>query len=217
MARKIKKFLFMTADEYLRFEESSKSRHEFVDGYVFAMSGTTEAHNLICTNLTSLIHLHLQGSPCRVSSNDLKLRIDSANCFYYPDLMVTCEKFEPKAHFKIAPVLLVEILSPSTESTDRREKLIAYKKLDSVRDYLIVHQDRQQVESFHKGPNQEWEITVLGVGDTLEIESLPNGILSIPISNIYIGYNPPGIVKELEALYEPGLVRAGLVDFEPGI
>lgn len=191
----------MTEEEYLRAEESAKVRHEYVNGFVFSMSGSTDAHNIICGNLFYVIYGHLGDSHCHVYSNDMKVRIESAKSYYYPDIMVSCEQFEAKSVFKTAPVLLVEVLSPSTASIDRREKLIAYERIESVKEYVVVYQDRQQVELYSKNSNNEWELVEFGGDDNLILKSLPCGDLIIPFGKIYRGYNPPRRVKEEESTY----------------
>ncbi len=192
----------LSEDEYLLAEANGKIRHEYVDGHVFAMTGASEAHNLICTNLLVAIHQQLQDGPCRVYGNDMKVRIESVRSYYYPDIVVTCEPFDAKSVFKSAPVLLIEVLSPATSAIDRREKMMAYKKIVGLKEYLIVYQDRQRLELFRRTSSKEWIEIMAGVGEEIVLESLPNGVFSIPLSIIYKGYNPPVRVKESEAAYQ---------------
>jgi len=112
----------MATDEYLEFEEQAAVRHEYVRGQIFAMTGSAEAHNVISGNLFAALHNFLQGTGCRVFQNDMKVRVEAADCFYYPDIMVTCEPYEAKSVFKNSPRLIIEVLSPSTKHIDRREK-----------------------------------------------------------------------------------------------
>jgi Uma2 family endonuclease len=196
------KLTYLTEEEYLKAEEKSVVRHEYVNGYVFAMSGSTDAHNLISGNIFSAIHAHLRGSQCRPYIHDMKLKIAVAKSYYYPDVMVSCEPFESKSLFKSGPVLVVEVLSPSTASVDKREKLIAYQHIASLREYLIVYQDRQKVEVYRRDSQDQWELMTIGSDDDLMLESLPNGPLHLPFSLIYEGYNPPSRVKEEEAEYQ---------------
>ncbi len=199
----------MTEQEYLQAEEKATVRHEYVDGYVFAMSGATEAHNVISGNLFSVIHSHLRGGPCRAFQNDMKVRVQSARSYYYPDIMVTCEAFEPKSVFKISPTLLIEVLSPSTAQIDQREKLIAYQKIGSLREYVIVHQQRQHVEMYRKNVDGQWEHIIPTLAEGLVLESL-SAPLQIPFNTIYEGYNPPSRVKENERIYD--LEYSDLID-----
>ncbi len=125
---------FISVDAYLEGEETSEIRHEYIGGQVYAMSGGSEAHNLICGNLYSAMRHHLRGSPCKVFMADMKLRLNIAedDIFYYPDLLVTCDPSDNERYFKTQPSVLVEVLSPSTERLDRREKFLSYIALPSL-------------------------------------------------------------------------------------
>jgi Uma2 family endonuclease len=194
--RRPKKVNRMSEAEYLAFEAASKTRHEYVDGYIFAMTGATRAHNLISMNIGAFLHGQLRGGPCSATMHDLKIKIESARSFYYPDVMVACDRFEAKAVYVSEPVLLVEVLSPSTTGTDRREKLIAYQKIPTLKEYLIVYQDRQQVELHRKGADGQWVYFIVNADEELVLESLPTGAVPLPFATIYDGYDAPLRVKE---------------------
>lgn len=195
------RFSKLTIEEYLNREEKSKVRHEFIDGQIFAMSGSTEAHNVICGNLFAIIHAHLRGSGCRAFINDMKVHIKTARSFYYPDIMVTCEPFEAKSVFKYHPCLIVEVLSPSTKQVDRREKLVAYRQLGSLHEYLLVHQDRKKIEFYQKVSDNQWDVSTLRGTDELLLQSI-NKPLTIPLGVIYEGLILPSTVEESEDEYE---------------
>lgn len=192
----------MTVEEYLKFDERGSVRHEYVRGQVFAMSGSTDSHNVISMNLAGALFNHLQGSVCRVYHNDMRLRLEAANCFYYPDIMVSCEPIRAKSVFKQAPRLIVEVLSPSTKSVDRREKLVAYKELESLRQYILVHQDRMRVEVHTRVSNSRWDSITLSRSDELVLEALPDKPLCVSVSKIYQGLDLPSVVEESEEEYE---------------
>lgn len=194
--------LHMTEAEYLAFEERAKVRHEYVAGHVFAMTGSTDAHNHICGNIFASIHARLKGLPCEVYCNDMKVRIAAANSFYYPDIMVSCEGFQSKSVFKEQPVLVLEILSPSTKQIDLREKLVAYQKIETVKEYVIVHQDRQQIDVYRRADNNKWEFESIGREKTLQLHSLPGDVFSLTFDDIYGEHNPPSRVKEDEEIYD---------------
>src|SRR5579871_5059323 len=99
--------LHLSVDEYLKLEESSIVRHEYVGGRTFAMVGSTEAHNAIVTNITGIIWSKVRGTGCRVFAADMKVRVEGASSFYYPDVMVTCEPFSAKSVYKTSPNLIV--------------------------------------------------------------------------------------------------------------
>ena len=198
----------MSDADYLKAEEKASVRHEYVDGYVFAMSGATQAHNRICTNLLALLHSQLRGGPCSVYAADMKVQIQAANSYYYPDLVVSCEAYDAKSVVLKHPVLVIEVLSPSTASTDKREKLIAYQKLASLKEYVIVYQDRKQVLLYRRGADDIWELSTINGSDALDLESISSGRFSIQLDLIYESTSVPGRVKEAESAYD---VSAGSV------
>lgn len=197
-------------EEYLALDRTASAKYEFIDGNVFAMAGATRAHSKICGNIFHVIRGRLGEGPCEIHMNDMKLRIESANSYYYPDIIVSCEPFDPKAVFIENPIFLAEVLSPSTMQIDRREKLIAYKKIASLQEYLVVYQDRQRLELFSRS-GKNWEKLELSPreGNDLTLQSLPCGTLSLPFRSIYAGYEPPSIVKESEGIYETAKTSPG--------
>ncbi|MGH9755088.1 MAG: Uma2 family endonuclease, partial [Blastocatellia bacterium] len=152
----------LSVEEYLALEEKSEARHEYVAGYIFAMAGATDAHNIIAINVATTLRPHLRRSGCRVYMVDMKVRVEAVDAFYYPDVMVTCEPFVAKSIFKSKPVLLVEVLSPGTELTDRREKLSAYFKLESLMEYVLISQDEKRVEIYRRGKHGKTQLLVIG-------------------------------------------------------
>jgi Uma2 family endonuclease len=175
----------LSVEEYLALEEKSEVRHEYVAGYIFAMAGATDAHNVITMNVAARFRPHLSRSGCRVYMVDMKVRVEAVDAFYYPDVMVTCEPFAAKSVFKSKPILLVEVLSPGMELTDRREKLSAYFKLESLIEYVLISQDEKRVEIYRRGKRGKTEILVLRANDEVRFESLPNGALTLTMDDIY--------------------------------
>src|SRR5919198_5223972 len=125
----------LTVEEYLDFENRSEVRHEYVDGFVFAMVGESKRHNRIIQNFTIALAAHLKGGPCEFYTQAVRLWVEPARAFYYPDVVVTCDPTDDDEYRVERPVLAIEVLSPGTESTDRREKRLNYSKLDSLREY----------------------------------------------------------------------------------
>ncbi len=168
-------------DEYLRDEELSDLRHEFVDGAVFAMTGASDRHNDLVGSLYVALRSQLR-PPCRVYMIDLKLKVQlqKQTSFYYPDLMVTCSARDTASHWKSEPSLLIEVLSPSTERTDRTEKLVAYKQLPSLDAYLLVAQDETRVEVMLR--SDAWTPQVVRAGNLI---SLPGLGVEIAVDAIY--------------------------------
>ncbi len=177
----LKKPSRVTFDEYLAFEETSTIRHELIDGTLFAMSGGTDAHNLICTNLLLLVAGPLLGK-CQVFQAGMKLKVEHArdNDGYYPDIMVSCDPADRDKLFRRAPLLLMEVLSQSTERLDRGEKKLNYLQIPSLREYVLVAQDKPKVEIMRR--ETSWAVEELYSADTLDLKSVG---LSLPLSEIY--------------------------------
>ena len=174
----------MSVEEYLEWEKDGTVRHEYVDGEVYAMSGTSKRHNRVATNLTIQLSARLRGGPCQVYISDVKVFIQALNCFYYPDVVVACDPEDNDDYFVNRPVLVVEVESPSTSLIDRREKLMAYRKLESLREYVMLAQDSISAVVFHRDEKGEWWSEQLGPADELRLESVG---LIVPLSTLYEG------------------------------
>ena len=169
--------------DYLAAERDAEVRHEYVDGALFAMTGASRAHNLLATTLTARLFNHLEGGRCRVSSSDMKVRLAEGRRYYYPDIVVSCSdpSDEPDAYTETRPVLVVEILSPSTAATDRREKRVAYQTIPTLVDYLIVSQDGVNAERFTRS-GAAWTRATFGTGETVELASVD---LTLAMDDLY--------------------------------
>ena len=172
----------ISAEDYLAGELKSEVRHEFVNGEIFAMVGTSIVHNLIAINLVTALNLHLRGGPCQVFMSDVKVRIqqDRDDRFYYPDLAVSCAEQQPSNYYTVTPVLIVEVLADSTERHDRAEKFHAYRKLESLQEYVLVAQDLMRVEVYRRAAG--WELELLGGEDRLRLESVE---LELAVAQVY--------------------------------
>jgi Uma2 family endonuclease len=173
----------LTEDEYLALELSATERHELVHGTLYAMAGGSANHNRIAGQLYSSL-LAARSEVCDPFISDMKLRLEAGSLYYYPDVMLVCDAQDDEQQFKTSPCLLAEVLSPSTESTDRREKWTAYQKLPSLRQYLLLAQDKPAVEVYNRVNLRQWSLTVLEAGDVLFISCLG---LSIPVQDLYRG------------------------------
>jgi Uma2 family endonuclease len=136
-------------DEWLAFEETTELRHELINGALFAMSGASDSHNIIVGNLFLQIAGPLMGR-CQTFQGMMKLKVDHSidSDGYYPDILVSCAPTDRERLFRREPVLLIEVLSPSTERTDRGEKLLNYLQITSLIEYLIVSQRPGSPSSF---------------------------------------------------------------------
>ncbi len=167
---------YLTVEEYLKAEESSEIRYEYLGGQVFAMSGGSKEHNLITLNIASRLRSHVRGGSCSVFMSDMKVKLELANkgksIFYYPDVLVSCDSEDQDRFFLNYPCLIIEVLSPSTETTDKREKLVNYRTLKSLQEYVLVSQDKVKVEVYRKDAQENWSLIILGKDDELHLDSI---------------------------------------------
>ncbi|MBP7468771.1 MAG: Uma2 family endonuclease, partial [Thauera sp.] len=172
--------------EYLALEARSPVRHEYIAGEIFAMTGASIRHNIIALNIATALRTHLRGTPCRALMEGVKLYLKKERSYFYPDVMVTCEprllELDAQAQVVDSPVLIVEVLSPSTEGIDRREKLRAYRTLPGLKEYAMVSQDECRVELHRRRSDIGWDIITFEPGDAVEFASVE---LQMPIADIY--------------------------------
>ena len=154
-------FKLISSEDYLSQENDGTWRHEFVNGAVYAMSGASDQHNLIVGGSEGLI-AGLVGKPCQTFSKDMKVKISNNEDirYYYPDVFVSCDPNDRAKHWRERPVLIVEVLSPSTERYDRAEKFEAYKSIPSLLEYGLLSQDQIELELFRRRTNWQREIFV---------------------------------------------------------
>ncbi len=165
----------LSETEYLAFERDNDIRHEFLNGQVYAMSGASRAHNLICTNLVAALHPQLQGAPCEIYQSDMRVKI--APLYAYPDIAVVCDPpqfADDLFDTLLNPLLLVEVLSPSTEGFDRGAKFQLYREIEALREYLLIAQDKPRIERYFRQANGLWVLhDTVGLAASLSLESLP--------------------------------------------
>ena len=169
---KPKKF---TPEEYLELEEQAEFRNEYYDGYVVAMSGAKINHVRINGNITRALGNKIL-SKCDVLPTDIKVWIITLDHFFYPDLVVLCDApiyYQQRADTITNPLLLVEILSDSTETKDRGFKFHAYQTLESLEEYVLISQDKAVVEQFTRQPDGSWKyLATIGLGSAVKFESV---------------------------------------------
>ncbi len=161
----------MTYAEYLAFEEASETKHEYVNGEVYAMAGGSPEHGRLASKLTHLLGLALGGRPCETYSSDVRIRIEATKRSAYPDLSIVCGQLQTSPVDKdavINPSVLVEVLSPSTETTDRIEKWAHYRRIPSLQAYVLVSQSEQRIEAYRRDGTR-WIYEEAGPGETLRI------------------------------------------------
>jgi len=148
----------LTEEEYLRIEREADGKSEFHDGQMFAMSGGSPKHALLISNINALLHGQMPPG-CRTFSSDLRIKVISAGLYTYPDCSVICgelQYFGEQKDVVLNPLLIVEVLSPSTEGYDRGKKFELYRTIKSFQEYLIIHQDQQHVEHYSKQDDGSW-------------------------------------------------------------
>lgn len=170
-----------TPAEYLRFEGSSSERHEFVDGVLYAMVGGTDRHNLIAGNLFIALGNHLP-ERCQAFEQSMKLRVmvDRAEYYYYPDVMVSCSDTDRAPLFRENPILLAEVISESSERSDRTDKFIVYRSIPELQEYVLIAQDVPQVEVFRR--RNAWQVETFFMNDTITLESVQ---LTLPVTQLF--------------------------------
>jgi Uma2 family endonuclease len=145
----------LSPEDYLRLEAESPLKHEYIDGEIYARAGASDVHVTLALNLATLLRSHVRGTGCRVYISDMKARIEARNCFYYPDVMVTCDARDSEtSDYKRFPKLIVEVLSNSTEAFDRGDKFADYQTLESLQEYVLVNTRHQRVECFRRNEAQ---------------------------------------------------------------
>ena len=156
-----------TIEDYLEGEQRGDSKHEYLAGQVVAMVGATRSHVLIAGSLHAALLPAARRKGCQLFMADMKVRIDHADesYFYYPDVVLSCATADRHPLYTALPCLIVEVLSPSTERIDTREKLFAYRLLPSLREYLLLRQDRGQADLYQWSDEGRWQHHVLGQPD----------------------------------------------------
>lgn len=163
-----------TLQDFVALEEYSNVRHEFLRGQIYAMAGGTPEHGLFAANVIGILTAALRGRPCRVHTSDVRIRVSETGLDTYPDVSVVCGHAELDQEDRNAitnPVLLVEVLSPSTAEYDLNEKLDHYKQLGSLREVLFVAHDAERLEVVSRVGNV-WNSRTAGKGERLELLSL---------------------------------------------
>lgn len=172
--------------EYLEWERSQEERHEYLDGEIVAMGGASARHSLIVTNLAGELRFRLRDRPCQVHSNDLRVRVSETGLYTYPDVLVVCGEptfTDDRFDTLLDPWVIFEVLSASTEAIDRGRKFEHYRRLSSLRDYLLVAQDRRHVEHYTRQPDGRWSLgDVEGDGGVIALGSLD---CELPLSEVY--------------------------------
>lgn len=173
---------YISEQEYLAGEKLSSERYEYLAGEVVAMASSSKRHNRIAFNIAK--SLDDPNSACHVYISDMKVHIKARQAYYYPDVVVGCEPDDADEYYLNKPCLIVEVLSDSTRQKDYQEKLLAYQTLENLKAYLIVSQDKVQVDCFYRDQNNWW---VKHYDQLSEVIDLTCPKRSLSLTEIYLG------------------------------
>lgn len=184
----------LTEAEYLAIERAAEFKSEFYNGEMFAMAGASREHNRVKENLIVEVGGRLKGGPCQTFSSDQRVKVEPTGLYTYPDIVVVCgrpEYAETDRDTLVNPTVVIEVLSPSTQKYDRVAKLRFYKKLASLREYVLVSQHAPEYERYTRQEDGTWSWTLVeGLADELIFESIP---VRVPMTDVYAGvtFDPP--------------------------
>ena len=177
---------YYTVAEYLEMEELAECRSEYFDGEIFAMAGGSADHDRLSSELDRLIGTAMIGRPCETFTANMKIRIQGSSAFFYPDLSVVCGKpqfDDPKQHVITNPVIIIEVLSESTEARDRGKKFERYKQITSFQEYVLVYQTEPKAQVYRKVQEGIWtQYTYSGMDAVMELQSIG---IQIKLADIY--------------------------------
>ena len=187
----------MSPQEYLVWEEEQPLRYEYLHGEVVAMTGGTIPHNQVAVNLSALLKTHLRGKGCKVLTSDAKVAVSEQGPFHYADVSVTCDERDPYGVCEAArtarqyiryPCLIAEVLSLSTEAVDRGEKFRQYRRIETLREYVLIYPDRPGLECYRLNERDNWEL-VQSIGSEANPEATDVYLASLeyrfPLSLLY--------------------------------
>jgi Uma2 family endonuclease len=176
----------ITPEEYLQFERQSETKHEYFDGEIFAMAGASRRHCKISANLMRIIGNKLYKTKCSVYANDFRVKIKETGLYTYPDLIVTCGKEILEDQVKdtlLNPLIIIEILSPSTEKYDRGKKFAHYRQIENLQNYVLISQEEPNIEVFQRQPNEQWLFSEKnGLENSIEIPAID---YLLPLVEVY--------------------------------
>src|SRR5436305_10990090 len=171
--------LFMSVEEYLELDRNSlDTRYEYIDGVVTVLAGGTTNHSRISVNVVSLLQAALRGSPCEVFNSDLRVSISSTR-YLLPDASVSCDPGDLQGENDIiySPCVIVEVLSPSTEATDRGKKSRYYQSCPSIQEYVLISTQEQAVDVYRRASGNLWTLHPFGPGDEVVLKSIDFSLL----------------------------------------
>ena len=175
----------LTPEEYITLERKATLKSEYISGEILAMSGASNAHNLITLDIGTELNIQLRERECFVYTNDMRVRTSPMGSYFYPDVVVVCgePRFEDNVFDTLLnPILIIEVLSPSTEAYDKGEKFRHYQELTSLQEYILVSQDRIRVEHYRLAKTQWVQTELHAIEDVLSLASIG---CELPLPDIY--------------------------------
>jgi Uma2 family endonuclease len=165
----------VTFAEYLVQEKASETKHQLVGGEIFAMAGGTIEHGRLALTVAGELGGQLKGRPCGMFSSDVRVRVVATDLATYPDLSVVCGRIETDPADRntlVNPIVLVEVLSDSTEAFDRGAKFAHYRRIPALREYVLVSQQERRIEVFRRNPDDSWTLFEAGAGQSVNLMSI---------------------------------------------
>jgi Uma2 family endonuclease len=183
-----------TEAEYLAFDRASEIKHEFYRGEIFALSGASRQHNRINFNLSACLHGQLKDRDCDAYANDMRVKVQSTILYTYPDIVVTCNEprfLDSNVDTLLNPQIVIEVLSDSTERYDRGKKFEHYRTIPSLREYVLVSQDRAHIDRFSLNEQGQWVLDdASGLDAVIELTTIS---CRLPLAEVYAKVEfPPG-------------------------
>ena len=165
----------LTPEEYLAFERKATTKHEYLNGQIVAMSGASFAHNFLTMNTANQLYNQLIGGECQVATSDMRVKVTQIDSYFYPDVVVVCGESRAEDDTfdtLLNPTVVVEVLSPSTKTYDRGEKFEHYQQIASLKEYVLISQDKIRVEHYHRQETGWMQTEFRGLEDVLSLLSI---------------------------------------------
>jgi Uma2 family endonuclease len=193
---------YISEDEYVSLEDNAEEKHEYLDGYIYGMAGSSPEHSLLSSNVIQTVGPLARPKGCRVFTSDLRVRVSSTGLYTYPDATIVCGALITTNHrppAAVNPSMIVEVLSESTHDYDRGEKWLHYQTIESLSDYLLIWQDRPIVEHYARLSDESWTYRMVeGLERSVPVETLGGALLLADIyrdivfpEQPYSGRTPP--------------------------
>jgi Uma2 family endonuclease len=193
---------YITEQEYIDFERANTMKHEYYDGHVYAMTGASRIHNLIAGNTLASLHGQLRQKPCQIFPSDMRIKVQQTGLYTYPDLVIICgePQFTDDAlDTLLNPLVLIEILSPSTERYDRGMKSQHYRTIETLQSYILIAQDHYHIEHYSRQDNGRWLLQEAhGIEAHIAIPSIESTLLFKDVyEKVDMTSENPGISREI--------------------